>query len=100
MKGTSWIIVRLLLPVFLISCYSKKKEAVAENPRSANSSTPSIQADGFIVRTKSLSENLEVPGTILPYEQTEIRPEITGRVVKLNIHEGGFVKKGDLLVKL
>lgn len=91
---------RLLLPVFLISCYGKKKEAAAATPRNANGGNMAIQADGFVVRTKSLSENLEVPGTILPFEQTEIRPEISGRVVQLNIREGGFVRKGDLLVKL
>src|SRR5215471_14692425 len=100
MKGKRWIIVRLLLPVMLISCYGKKKEAAASNTRGNNAANMPTQADGFIVRTKSLSENLEVPGTLLPYEQTEIRPEISGRVVKLNIKEGGFVKKGDLLVKL
>src|SRR6266700_1154618 len=98
-KGKNQLIIRLLLPVLLISCYGKKKEAVANNSR-GNSNNLTIQADGFIVRTKSLSENLEVPGTLLPFEQTEIRPEITGRIVKLNITEGRFVKKGDLLVKL
>jgi membrane fusion protein (multidrug efflux system) len=36
----------------------------------------------------------------LPFESTEIRPEVNGRIVALNIHEGSFVKKGALLVKL
>jgi membrane fusion protein (multidrug efflux system) len=31
-----------------------------------------------------MSEDLEVPGTLLPYEETEIRPEISGRLVALN----------------
>ncbi len=59
-----------------------------------------LQAEGFIVKTKILSENIEVPGTILPFETTEIRPEISGRIVALNIPEGHIVQKGTLLVKL
>lgn len=70
-----------------------------EAPRRARSGGP-IQAEGFVVRTTSLSENIEVPGTLLPFEVTEIRAEITGRVVQLNIPEGSYVKKGTLLVKL
>lgn len=98
MKGISWTAAGLLLTVAFFSCKEEKKENTpAATPSRGN--LP-VQAEGFIVRTTSLSENLEVPGTILPYEQTEVRPEISGRVVKLNIAEGSFVQKGTMLVKL
>ncbi len=48
----------------------------------------------------ALSENIRVPGTLLPFETTEIRPEISGRIVQLDIPEGRVVQKGALLVKL
>jgi membrane fusion protein (multidrug efflux system) len=82
---------------FSISCKEKKPDANVGPSRSVN--VP-IQAEGFIVRTISLNENIEVPGTILPYETTEIRPEISGRIIELNIPEGRVVQKGALLVKL
>ncbi len=53
-----------------------------------------------ILKTSSISERLEVTGNILPFESTEIKPEISGRVVSLNISEGALVSKGHLLVKL
>jgi membrane fusion protein (multidrug efflux system) len=59
-----------------------------------------IQAEGFIVKTRLMSEDIEVPGSLLPYEETEIRPEISGRVVSLNVREGNYVSKGVLLAKL
>lgn len=59
-----------------------------------------LPVEGFIVRTTSLSENLEVPGTLLPFEETEIRPEISGRLTRLNVREGGYVQQGALLAKL
>ncbi len=97
MKGLRCIAAGLLLTVFFISCQEKKKEKA---PAASTRAAGPIQAEGFIVKTTSLSENLEIPGTLLPYEQTEIRPEISGRVVQLNVPEGSFVQKGALLVKL
>lgn len=59
-----------------------------------------IEAEGFIVKTRQMSEDIEVPGSLLPYEETEIRPEISGRVVSLNVREGQHVSKGVVLAKL
>ena len=36
----------------------------------------------------------------MPFEETQIRSEVGGRIVKLNINEGTSVAKGTLLVKL
>lgn len=98
MKGKSRFVAVLLLSLTLIACKEEKKDkaAAANAPRAE----APIVVEGFIVKTRSLSENLEIPGTLIPFEQTEIRPEITGRVVTLNIAEGSFVKRGALLVKL
>jgi membrane fusion protein (multidrug efflux system) len=54
----------------------------------------------MIAATSPLDADIEVPGTILPNETTEIHPEVSGRVVQLNVREGSFVGKGALLAKL
>jgi len=92
------IVIGFVLSFILISCKSEKKDsAPAATPAHGDKA---VQAEAFVVRTKPLSENLEIPGTLLPYEETEIRPEISGRVISLNIPEGSFVQRGTLLVKL
>ena len=58
------------------------------------------EVDGFIVSPQTISEKIEVPGSLLPAEQTQIRSEVSGRVVQLNFKEGSVVQKGALLVKL
>ncbi|WP_276485697.1 efflux RND transporter periplasmic adaptor subunit [Paraflavitalea pollutisoli] len=98
MKGKSRLAV-LLLFVCTIACKDEKKPANAPAP-GAGKGNATLQVEAFIVKTQSLGEQLEVPGTLMPFEQTEIRPEISGRVVKLNIPEGSFVKRGTVLVKL
>lgn len=53
-----------------------------------------------MIQERAISDQVEVPGTLLPAEETEIRAEVSGRVVQLNIQEGKMVQKGTLLVKL
>src|SRR6516162_1107725 len=73
-----------------------KKKVVVMGGRS----TGPLTVEGFVVESHSESENVEVPGSLLPVEETQIRPEVTGRIVTLNIQEGAVVKRGSLLVKL
>lgn len=88
----------LYLIVFsgVLSC-SEKKEKAAAQPRERSRT---VIADAFIVKTIPLSENIEVAGSLMPAEETDIRPEITGRLVSINFKEGSFVRKGTLLAKL
>ena len=83
----------VISPVF-ISCSNKKKNTTGPQQQQV------ITADALIVSTQALSADIEVPGTILANETTEIHPEISGRVVRLNVREGAFVGKGALLAKL
>jgi membrane fusion protein, multidrug efflux system len=87
----------LISAISTLSCKQNKEEPTNMPARSVN---PPLQAEGFVVKTRPLSEKIEVPGTLLPFETTEIRPEISGRIVELNIPEGRVVQKGTLLVKL
>lgn len=90
----------LLLPALLIlGACSSKKEPVKKGPPGANRNMPSI-VEAFLVKTSSVSNMIEVPGNLLPFESTELHPEVSGRVVLLNIKEGTYVPKGTLLVKL
>ncbi len=83
----------------MISCGNKKKTA-ASTTTTTQQQQQAITADALIVSTKPLSADIEIPGTILAGETTEIHPEISGRLVQLNVREGTFVGKGALLAKL
>ena len=58
------------------------------------------QLEGFVVKPSKLVQEIDVSGSIQPFDETVIMPEIPGRVVKLNLNEGRAVTKGTLLVKL
>lgn len=87
----------LLFLFFSVSCNEKKPDPAVMPTRTVNMP---LQAEAFVVRARPLSEGISVPGTIIPYETTEIKPEIAGRIVELNIPEGRTVEKGTLLARL
>jgi membrane fusion protein (multidrug efflux system) len=87
----------LLIFIFTVAATACKKKAVVVN---GTKKSGYVLAEGFVVEPRFESENVEVPGSLLPVEETQIRPEVTGRIVQLNIQEGSFVHRGSLLVKL
>ena len=94
MRFTFGLLFFVLL--FLSSCGKKKEEPVANRQRQQGP----IIVDAFVVKESSVSEAVEVPGSLLPFEETQIRAEVGGRIVQLNFNEGERVKKGTLLVKI
>ena len=59
-----------------------------------------MKVEGYIVKTVKVSDKAELPGSIIANETTEIHPEISGRLVYLNLSEGKIVGKGTLLAKI
>jgi membrane fusion protein (multidrug efflux system) len=52
------------------------------------------------VKPVVLNQTITISGTLKPFEETVLKPEVAGRVVYINLSEGGFVRQGTLLVKL
>ena len=81
--------------VLLTSCGGGKNEkGGGERKR------PTPKVDGYIIKTEAFSETIEVPGSVLANEVTEIHPEVSGRVVRLNVREGQFVSRGTIIAKI
>ena len=97
-------IVLVLFASVLFACGSSSKKQDASATRPAGGGRPGgnapVQAEAYVVKTRTMSENVEVPGSLLPYEETEIRPEISGRLTYLNVREGMTIGKGALIAKL
>ena len=68
--------------------------------RGGGQKPPAPKVDGFVVQTETLSESIELPGSLVADDATEIHPEVSGRITALNIREGAYVGKGAVLAKL
>jgi membrane fusion protein (multidrug efflux system) len=81
-----------------VSCGSKaKQESQAQENKGPRGP---MKVDGYIVQTKPVSEQLQVPGTLVAEDETQIHPEVPGRITGLYIKEGAYVPKGALIAKL
>ena len=85
------------LSAVMASCGSKEKK-ISATTKATPPPTPKV--DGYIVKVVPVSDNLELPGTLIANEATEVHPEISGRMTYLNIAEGRSVGKGALLAKI
>ncbi len=61
---------------------------------------PPLSVSGVVAEGVLLEEKVVSTGTILANEEVELRPEVSGKIIQLNIDEGSTVQKGQLLVKL
>lgn len=87
-----------IIALITVSCNSKRKEEASAQQRSGP--RPPAQVAGFVVKPDVVAESVEVSGTIVAQESTNIHPEVSGRVVTLNVREGAQVGKGALIAKL
>jgi membrane fusion protein (multidrug efflux system) len=93
------VILVIIAGVFFQKTSSSKSSSPP--PNAASNKTPkAIPVEGYIARLKPLTSDAISSGTLLANEETEIKPEITGRIISIGFEEGQNVAKGALLVKL
>lgn len=77
----------------LPACGNKTQDVKSKTP-------PPVAVDIVLAKHSSFSQTLDASGTVQAQEFVELKPEVSGRIVKLNINEGETVLEGTLLVKL
>ena len=86
------------IPLLFAACKSSGKDE--KKPGGAGDKKPPAKVEAFIVTPKTLSQDIEMPGSLMPAEETELHPEVSGRVTGIYFNEGSNVSQGSLLVKL
>jgi membrane fusion protein (multidrug efflux system) len=83
------------LAIVMLACQSKAPEA-----KSVKQQLSDLKVDAFVVNPSILDQSITISGTLKPFEETVIMPEVSGRVVAINLQEGKTVKRGTVLVEL
>ncbi|RYZ62309.1 MAG: efflux RND transporter periplasmic adaptor subunit [Chitinophagaceae bacterium] len=88
----------------LTACGSTdRKEAAQQQQRGGGgggTNRPPVRAEAITVATTTVLDQLEVPGTLVANEATEIHPEVAGIITGIYFKEGTVVSKGATLFKL
>ena len=91
------VIILLILAFFLRMAFTKQADKGKNSDSKANTQK---RVDAYIVKPSLLINEISVTGSLLAFEEVTLQNEVAGRVVRLNLPEGKFVRKGTLLVKL
>ena len=85
--------VTLIIIISVIACKGKK-----ESPKPPV--TPPTSVDVLVASAQSLTNTVEVNGTVLASEFVELHPEVSGRLVYLNVPEGSHIEKGTIVARI
>ncbi|MDT3738243.1 MAG: efflux RND transporter periplasmic adaptor subunit [Candidatus Kapabacteria bacterium] len=97
-----WSLVLVVALVIILPKFLGDDDAGKIQPDAGknNSEMKPLKVNGIIAKFEKLDNSVFSSGTILSDEEIELKTEVSGKITKLNINEGGYVKKGSLLVKL
>lgn len=90
-----YIYILFFLSILIYACSGGK-----DSKKAADKSKGPIKIDASIAHLESFSNTIEANGNILASEYVQLKPEMSGRVVFLNIPEGKVVSQGTLLLRL
>jgi len=98
-KSTIWIaiIFILLTALFVKVGFSKSSD---KDKKKDGKDKAQKKVAAYVVKPSLLITEISVSGSLLAYDEVELKNEVAGRVVMINLPEGKFVRKGTLLVKL
>ena len=91
---------KFFYPIIFIVLITSCQSEVSDKKQSNSQSKMVSFIQGFVVKPSTLDQTISISGTLKPFEETVLMPDIAGRIVQINLLEGKFVKQGTLLVKL
>jgi membrane fusion protein (multidrug efflux system) len=77
-----------------MACKSKKEQPL-QNP-----GMQVVNVDVIIAGNNNISNTIEVNGSVIANESVDLHPEISGRLIYLNLPEGSHVSQGMLLARI
>ena len=96
------IIIALVLGKLFIFSKPGKESSDGGKSGSKNTgkSTAAVPVNVYVVGRESIENEIFASGTVLPNEEVDLKAEISGRLIKLNIREGSTIAKGQLIAKI
>lgn len=95
----SYVFLPLLMGLLVLQGCKKEGDNATGGGNGKKNQGP-VGVEGLVIQPERLDNAVTVSGSLVSNEIVEIRPEISGRIVRLNLKEGQAVSGGALLVKL
>ncbi len=92
------VCVLVFYSFYLMSSCTKEKK-IDKQGASKGMNMPQI-VRYMVLKDTSISETIQITGTVLAEESIDLRSEMSGKITKIAFQEGSNVKQGDLLIKI
>jgi membrane fusion protein (multidrug efflux system) len=92
-------LIILALVLGKIFLFTDKDEA-AEISAAKGTASSAMPVNYVVASYSSEDQSIFSTGTVVPNEEVELKSEVNGRLIGLNLQEGNYVKKGQQIAKL
>jgi membrane fusion protein (multidrug efflux system) len=83
----------------LAACHSKPDEKEKGGKDAKKNNGPAL-VDILVARPSSVSDSVEANGTVVANDYVELHPEVSGRLIALNVQEGRRVSRGTVIARI
>jgi len=90
----------ILAAIFSLACKSTTKKEVTVTTGGGKAGGQPVVVDVLVAGISSITNTIEVNGTVVASESTDLHPEIAGRLTYLNIPEGARIGQGAVLARI
>src|SRR5205085_8750328 len=95
------IVVVIIIVAALLIIPRLRSENKAETAKNSGPSRGGIPiVSGYLVVAEKLDNVVRTTGSILAFDEVELKTEASGRIIKIYFTEGSHVTKGTLLLKI
>lgn len=83
--------------VFLVMIACKSKQ---EAPKQNTNGPQSVIVDVLVATPQEVNNSVEANGTVVANEYVELHPEVSGRLIYLNVPEGTRIEQGTIIARI
>lgn len=96
--GFSCTLLLLSFSLFFLSSCKEHADAAGADRKAKGSELTIV--DVLVARPRPIKNEIEANGSVVANEYVELHPEISGRIVYLNVPEGAQVTKGTIVARI
>ena len=99
LPGVSRVLLLSSFSLFSLSSCKEHADAAAGSAGRARGAEPTL-VDVLVAAQRPVNNEIEANGSVVANEYVELHPEISGRIVYLNVPEGAQVAKGTVIARI
>ena len=96
MKRTALLVPFLLLTLAFAACSKKPEQSVS----AASKAPEAIAVKVAIAEARTVERSISVTGALFPDETTTVSSEVPGRITRITVDFGQFIRKGEVIAEL